>query len=606
MKNIISHTTKAKGYKKRFACIVWLLSSSLVFLAAQTKYTLTISSDTTSLKKLQEISYPTTFQSTDELPLILEQLLQDLHTQSYYTASIDSIQQQDSLFVAQLFLGNAYDDFIITKGNIAPTIWKKTGLDRYLNKSISYAQVQAVQEELVKYGENNGYPFTAVQLTDVQIKEATIESTINWNQGRLIQIGALIMEGEEVVQTAYLENYLGIRKGQIYNKEQLENAFERLQELPFLRSTRTPAILFKEDQAELHFFLEPLKANRFDFLIGVLPNNQESGKVVITADIDAAFYNQFGKGEQLQFKFEQLRPETQALQLAVTYPYLLKTPLGIDFEFGLYKRDSLFRDVNWNIGLQYQFASHHYLKAFSKNTASSLLTIDRNNILQTKALPNNLDTRYTAFGLAYYREQLDYRLNPRKGWTALFSGSAGFKDIRENATIQELVDPENSTFSFASLYDALELKSFQYQVSTHLATYFALQKRSTIKVAAQAASIIANNPIAQNEQFRIGGAQLLRGFDEQSIFATSYAVFTLEYRYLIGRRSYFNVFSDLAWLQNKTLQNDFTSQAVGLGAGMNFETKAGVFGISYALGQQGGEGFDFRAAKLHFGLVSLF
>ena len=605
MKSINRNTITANCYKKRIVFFVLLLSI-FPFLKGQATYTLKITSDTTSLHQLKEISYPSTFQSESELSLILEQLLEDLRTQTYYAASIDSIQQQDSLFVAYLFLGNAYENFVIATGNIAPTIWKKTGLDRFLNRPISYTQVQALQEELVKYGENNGYPFTAVQLADIQIKEATIKSTINWNRGRFIQIGDIVLEGSEVVQTAYLENYLGIRKGQIFNKEQLENAFEKLQELPFLRSTRTPAILFKEDQAELHFFLEPLKANRFDFLIGVLPNNQESGKVVITADIDAAFYNQFGKGEQFRFQFEQLRPETQALQLAATYPYLLQTPLGIDVEFGLYKRDSLFRDVNWNIGLQYQFASHHYLKAFSKNSASSLLTINKNSILQTKELPANLDTRYTAFGLAYYREQLDYRLNPRKGWTALFSGSAGFKDIRKNATISELVDPENPTFSFASLYDALELNSFQYQISTQLATYFALQKRSTLKVSAQAASIIANNPIAQNEQFRIGGAHLLRGFDEQSIFATTYGILTIEYRYLIGRRSYFNVFSDLAWLQNKTLQNDFTSQAIGLGAGMNFETKAGVFGISYALGKQGGESFDFRAAKLHFGLVSLF
>jgi len=500
---------------------VLLLLSTLPFLDGQTLYTLKISGDANSLHKLKEISYPTTFQSTDELPLILEQLLQNLRTQSYYAASIDSIQQQDSLFVAHLFLGNAYEKFLITNGNITPAILEKTGVNRYLNTPISYAQLQVLQEDLVKYGENNGYPFTAVHLSDIQIQESTIAGAIYWNQGRLIQMGEIVIEGEEVVQTAYLENYLGIKKGQLYNKEQLENTFDRLQELPFLRSTRTPAILFKEDQAELHFFLEPLKANRFDFLIGVLPNNQESGKVVITADIDAAFYNQFGKGEQLQFQFEQLRPETQSLQLAATYPYLLQTPLGIDLEFGLYKRDSLFRELNWNIGLQYQFASHHYLKAFSKNNAASLLTIDINSLLQTKSLPANLDTRYTAFGLAYYREQLDYRLNPRKGWTTFLSASAGFKEILKNATIIGLVDTDAPLFSFETLYESLELKSFQYQLATQVSTYFALQKRSTLKLSVRAASIIANNPIAQNEQFRIGGAQLLRGFDEQSIFATS-------------------------------------------------------------------------------------
>ena len=153
MKNTTSNITTANCCKKRIAFFVLLLSM-LPFLNGQNTYTLKIISDTSSLNKLKQINYPSTFQSESELPLILEQLLQDLRTHDFYAASIDSIQQQDSLFVAHLFVGNAYEEFLLTAGNIAPTIWKKTGLDRYLNKPISYTQVQALQEELVQYGEN--------------------------------------------------------------------------------------------------------------------------------------------------------------------------------------------------------------------------------------------------------------------------------------------------------------------------------------------------------------------------------------------------------------------------------------------------------------------
>jgi hypothetical protein len=40
---------------------------------------------------------------------------------------------------------------------------------------------------------------------------------------------------------------------------------------------------------------------------------------------------------------------------------------------------------------------------------------------------------------------------------------------------------------------------------------------------------------------------------------------------------------------------------------MNFETKAGIFGISIAVGRQDSSaGVDFKAAKFHLGYVSLF
>jgi hypothetical protein len=45
---------------------------------------------------------------------------------------------------------------------------------------------------------------------------------------------------------------------------------------------------------------------------------------------------------------------------------------------------------------------------------------------------------------------------------------------------------------------------------------------------------------------------------------------------------------------------------IGYGAGFSFETKAGIFSINYAIGQQQGNAPDFRSAKVHFGIVNSF
>jgi len=44
----------------------------------------------------------------------------------------------------------------------------------------------------------------------------------------------------------------------------------------------------------------------------------------------------------------------------------------------------------------------------------------------------------------------------------------------------------------------------------------------------------------------------------------------------------------------------------GFGAGMSFETKAGIFSIMYALGKQFDNPIDMKSAKIHFGIISTF
>ncbi len=536
----------------------------------------------------------------------LKSIVDSLRQRGLYSASIDSLSKKGPIYYAWLFLGAAYDAFEIGHGNIPEKILKQIGLDRLLNRSITYPELQTIQEILLEYAENNGFPFASIKLESILIEEKKVKGQLVWKKGKTIRLTGIKTEGNGRIQTAFLENYTGLRRGHLYQKEKIIAASQKIQQLAFIKETRSPFIQFKGNEAMVNFFLEAQKASRFDFLIGVLPNNQETGKVLLTGNVDAEFQNQFGRGEKLRLQFEQLRPETQQLELAAYYPYFFRTPLGFDLALGLYKRDSTYRDLTWDIGVQYLFEGGNYLKIFSKNIASTLLTVDERSIIQQKKLPNNLDIRNTYLGLEYYREKLDYRFNPRRGWLLRLKGSAGLKKIKPNGKIVHLNDAENPDFDFASLYTSLDLNTFQYQLEGQVDQYFPIQKRSAIKLSAQVAMILSEVPVLRNEQFRIGGNRLLRGFDEESIFATFFVLSTLEYRYLIGQRSYFFLFGDLAYLKNKTAETDFSDRPIGIGAGMAFETKAGIFGISYALGKLQNQAFEFRSAKVHFGFVSLF
>jgi hypothetical protein len=66
------------------------------------------------------------------------------------------------------------------------------------------------------------------------------------------------------------------------------------------------------------------------------------------------------------------------------------------------------------------------------------------------------------------------------------------------------------------------------------------------------------------------------------------------------------LFGNGAWYENIAVNRNIRDLPYGLGAGLSFETKAGIFVVSYALGSQFGNPISFRSAKVHLGISSLF
>ena len=133
--------------------------------------------------------------------------------------------------------------------------------------------------------------------------------------------------------------------------------------------------------------------------------------------------------------------------------------------------------------------------------------------------------------------------------------------------------------------------------------YFPLGRSSTLKAALNGGWFQSPN-MFRNELFQVGGYKTLRGFDEESIFASAYGIATAEYRYLIGQNSFLAAFVDYGVSANKSQGLNINNNFLGAGLGMAFETKAGIFNISYAAGKRDDDKFNLRQAKIHIGYVN--
>jgi outer membrane protein assembly factor BamA len=560
-----------------------------------------------SLKELQRFkSFPdSTFADSLQLNNSLVAFIAELHEEGYLEASTDTLLRTNNRYTAILHRGPLYRWVTLSGGNIPKEWLSKAGFRSrlYSDKPLDINRWLQLQKQLAGIAANNGFPFAQVKLDSIQWQApGELDAKITMQKGPLIFFEKIDLTGEAQISTTYLHSHLGLFPGQAYDESLIKKVQQRIQELPFVQLQEAPRVQFIGDQARLILKLAPKKASRFDFIVGVLPQSQQTGRLLVTAQLDGALQNALGKGERVEVAFEQLRPLTQELDLAFNYPYLLNLPFGIEAQLNLYKRDTNFINLNWQLGIDYLLSGGRSVQAFVAQNQTNLLSVDSIQIQQFNRLPDTLDVRRRTFGLRFNLNQLDYRTSPTKGWEWQFSAGVGQKTIRRNASVEAA--------GLDNLYDSLTLRSAQYRLETNLARYQNIGQRGVIKTAFTGAVILAPEPVLANEQFRIGGNQLLRGFDEEGIFATNFGLLTLEYRFLLTTNSYLYSFFDWARVDNTSLNSPPEIDPIlwyqGFGAGITFETRAGLFGLSLAFGRQDQLPFDLGAPKVHFGYVSLF
>ncbi|MEX0813038.1 MAG: hypothetical protein WD048_12540 [Chitinophagales bacterium] len=558
--------------------------------------------DIGKLKFKEKLSDP--LQANQEL----EKILIELRGKGFAGASIDSVVKEGNELTAYLYIGQKFEWLLLRPGNLDEQVLSQVSYKEkfYREKPFRYDQLERLLRQVLAYYENNGYPFAQLRLDSLAMQDNNVEASLQVNKKDLIYFDTLTIKGEDVkIEKGYLYNYLGIKPGEPYDESAIRKISKRIRDLTFLEETESPEVLFVGEKARIILHLRNRKASQFDFLVGFLPNNEVTGRLLITGEANIYLENPFGTGKVIRLNWQKLQDATQNLEVGFEYPYVLGLPLGTNFEMELYKRDTQYIDIQYTLGVRYLLDGRNYFEGFYNGQITNLIKVDTNLIKSNRSLPPNVDVRNSFYGAKYHFENLNYRINPTSGWVFELSGAAGTKRVKKNLTIAQISDPENPGETLEHLYDSLSDNRLQLKAHYILEKYWPIGGRSTVKTAVRGAAIYGEN-LFISELFRIGGTKILRGFDEEDLFTSLYNVLTLEYRFLLSVNSYFSLFFDGAYVEQR-LKDSFTSDfPFGFGAGLSFETGVGLFNVSYALGRQQQNKIDFRSAKIHFGYINYF
>lgn len=436
---------------------------------------------------------------------------------------------------------------------------------------ISYVRfMNQILEEFL----NQGYPFCRIYLEKVETNEDDILAQLVLTLGPHYVWSEIHMKNDFSISLNTLQSIIGIQLQDEYN-ESVFNSIEKCVSQTGIFSVKKKCeVLFTEKGAELFVYLERVKASSAQGIVGFQPNPQ-TNDLTFTGDLQLKLINSAKHNESFQFAWKSMQAKTQAVQSSLMVPYLFKSPFGVIGDFQLYKRDSSFLEVKSTLGIQFQFQNGWQLRANYYFVNSSVISTTNANPIFSKLA----SFKTNSYGLVLYRRKLDYFPNPREGFSVFLEGQLGERKLGQSA---ESIWKTQATMEY----------------------FYPIARRMTLRGHVQFESYHAPN-IYQNELYRFGGANSFRGFNEESIFATTKAILSLEYRFILDKNSAVFAFYNQAFYENTTLQY-LNDHPYGFGFGISTGTNLGIFRLAYALGVEFNNPLQWNAGKIHIGYISYF
>ncbi|CAG5084494.1 POTRA domain-containing protein [Parvicella tangerina] len=536
--------------------------------------------------KTPEVGYKSMRKGVDELYF-------DLIGKGFLGCSIDSIVKNDSLQQADVyvFLGKQYQLSGIELDSLSRLALVESGKVGLFQskKKLTPRVYKRIIETILEFYENNGYPFVSVKLTGAEWSKSVLHGTLSTELNGKVKFGDINLKGNLVIDDEVLSLITGIEEGAYFDQSRLDKMDNYLKSYPFIKIVRPSEYEFVNEECNVFLYLDKRNANFFNAILGVLPNNQ--GEINITGDAKIKLVNALNKGEQFKINWRKLLPLTQNLNLEASIPFVFRMPVGVGGTFDLYKKDTSFLDVVSKLEVQYKLGQHLSFSGFFRNKTSNLLSTEKYQYVTQ--LPDFADIRNNEYGGGVQWQTLDFIYNPSRGWLTELELAVGDKKINQNAALNE------------ELYEGLKLRSTQFYLKGNVERFMKIYRKNILRIGVSGGWVLNDN-LFKNELFRLGGLNTLRGFDEESLFASGFALGTLEYRFLLEEFSNLFVFGQMMYYEQSIKDTYLKDLPYSVGAGINFQTKPGIFSVSYSLGSQQGNPLLFRSAKIHFGFVNYF
>lgn len=456
--------------------------------------------------------------------------------------------------------------------------------------TLSYSDAAYYMNGVLDKAENNGYPFAQVKVDSIVRSGNKLCGVIDYQAGPLILWDSVIVSGDTKTRSRYIQNLTGIKPGEPFSQKEWIAAARILDHSPYFYLSSPPELSFQIQKARPNFRLKDRSSNRVDGIIGLIPSENGTGKMLITGQLNLALYNLGGKGRDVEVHWQRVNVESQSLELGAKEAFVFNSPLDVSLVFNLLKQDTTFLNRSFRLEFGYHLARSGYLRFFTRRQGGDLIsTVAYREVTE---LPDVADYRWNQYGIGWILNQLDSPYFPHKGFLLSGEMAAGNKRILENTGIP------------SEVYVGIDLNSPQYQAQIEFEQHVYLRPIWGMRLKGSG-GFTQNENLFLNDLYRLGGLKTIRGFNENFFYAKSYAYMNVEQRIFFGENSFLMVFADLGILENPYFAAPI-DKPISFGAGINLDTGTGVFQFIYGVGKSDLQPLQFSYSRIHFGYLARF
>ncbi len=523
------------------------------------------------------LNYIKTHTDYKSITLEVDSIRNALFKMGYIENNLEEISKtNDSLFTAKIHLKKKYNTIYIyyNKKDIDVSILNLVSnkiFDDYF--TLSFSKIETALNYINSEISKKGYPFSKLKLSNIEIKNKKNlkANLIIDSKEQKRSISNIVLKGYEKFPKSYLKHYLKIKRSQVFNLNEINKKTKLLNDLKFAAQIKPPEVLFSKDSTTLYMYIKKSQSNTFDGFLG-FGTNEETNKLEFDGYLNLNLINNLNFGESFRLLYKSDENDQKTFRTDLSLPYLFKSPIGLNLQLQIFKKDSSFTTVNQSVKLHYQLNSRHKIY-------SGISTIESNNLLNDTSSSNFKDykTNYYTFAYEYFKPQLNNLLFPVNSKIYLET-SFGNRKRSSNTEKQSQIN-----------FETFKIINFNNKNSIYLKVNI---------------STLMSDTYIENELFRFGGINSIRGFEENSLLASLYSVLNTEYRYQLNRNIFVHSIIDAAYFENKIANQK--EKLFGYGFGFGILTKSGLLKFNYANGKSQNQKFKFSNSKIHLSLIASF
>ena len=558
----------------RFLFLLLLLALSSLKGIGQTLQLKVTTLDSSNQATLDSVGYQKRHGTIKSLSTEIDTLQYKIIRLGYIDSYHSEItRESDSIYSSQFYLGERVKSIQVKMDS---TISNNIRLQFLEDSELNVLEVPIDQLETVLTNLNaafveEGDPFSKLKLENIQKVNPSLmraDLKIISNQSR--RIDKIVVKGYEKFPKSYIRRYLKIKEGDVFKLAELNERTDQLSNLIFANQVREPEVLFTKDSTVLYLYIEKDPSNNFDGFLG-FGTNEQTNKLELDGYLNLHLINNLNYGESLKISYKSDEIDQQTIDVQVSTPYLLRSPIGAEFRLNIFRKDTTFVTTNQHLKVNYQVNPKSRLSLGISGITSSNLQDDTSTFIE--------DYESTFYSLTYDFVIPQY-------YDDLFPVNF-LVDLSLNQGNRK-TDVETTN---------------QSKILLNTYKLFNLNTRNSIYLRLNGAALISDNYF-DNELFRFGGINSIRGFEENSLVANLYGVINTEYRYRLSNNLFVNSVIDGAYYQNQLI--DVEEKLFGFGFGFGLLTNTGLFRFNYAVSKVDNQPFRLSNSKVHISLVARF